>query len=72
MVLDPDGVFALLREQVDRLVETGFVRAAAAADVVWTRTVDEAFAALAAGLLAGPQPARTDPALSAELLEAQP
>jgi uncharacterized protein (TIGR00730 family) len=72
VVLDPDGVFALLREQVDRLVETGFVRAAAAADVVWTRTVDEAFAALTAGLLAGPQPASTDPALSAELLEAQP
>jgi uncharacterized protein (TIGR00730 family) len=76
VVLDPDGVFAPLREQVDRLVQAGFVRPAAAAGVVWTRTVEEAFEALRTGLrtglLARLGPAGADGTQADELLEAQP
>jgi uncharacterized protein (TIGR00730 family) len=50
VVLDPDGVYDHLRAQVDELVDGGFVRASAADAAVWVRTVDEAFAALEAGL----------------------
>lgn len=76
VVLDPDGVFAPLRQQVDRLVETGFVRPAAAAALVWTSTVDDAFEALRTGLSTGPPagqgPSGADGSLAGELLEAQP
>jgi uncharacterized protein (TIGR00730 family) len=47
VVLDPEGVFAPLRGQVDALVASGFVRAAAAAQVTWAATLAEAFDALA-------------------------
>lgn len=50
VVLDPRGDFAGLRAQVDTLVSAGFVRPAAAAEVVWEQTVDGAFRALEAGL----------------------
>jgi uncharacterized protein (TIGR00730 family) len=43
VVLDPDGVFDLLREQLERLVELGFVRRAAADVVAWAREVPAAF-----------------------------
>jgi uncharacterized protein (TIGR00730 family) len=43
VVLDPDGVFDPLREQVERLVELGFVRRAAADVVAWAREVPAAF-----------------------------
>jgi uncharacterized protein (TIGR00730 family) len=50
VVLDPDGVYAHLRAQVDSLVDRGFVRPGAAAAAVWVTTVDGAFAALDAEL----------------------
>jgi uncharacterized protein (TIGR00730 family) len=43
VLLDPDGVFDPLREQVERLVDLGFVRAEAARVVAWVREVDAAF-----------------------------
>ena len=47
VVLDPHGVLAPLRDHVEALVVSGFVRPAAAAHVTWTSTVSEAFEALA-------------------------
>jgi uncharacterized protein (TIGR00730 family) len=43
VVLDPDGVFDPLREQVERLVDLGFVRRTAADVVAWARKVPAAF-----------------------------
>jgi uncharacterized protein (TIGR00730 family) len=68
VVLDPQGVFAPLRAQVDALVTGGFVRPAAAAEVVWTTSVEQAFAALAAGLAAPAEQAAVPSA--GEILEA--
>ncbi|MGQ0632299.1 MAG: TIGR00730 family Rossman fold protein [Sporichthyaceae bacterium] len=52
VVLDPDGLFDPLREQIRVLVERGFMRAAAAVILRWTRTVDEAFDAVESELRA--------------------
>ena len=46
VVLDPDGLFDPLREQVRRLVELGFARPEAAGTVGWARTVPAAFTLL--------------------------
>jgi len=46
VVLDPDGVFDLLFDLLERLSTAGFVRPAARAAVTLTRSVDAAFAAL--------------------------
>ena len=43
VVLDPDGVFDPLHEQVARLVELGFVHPASLDVVGWVRGVAEAF-----------------------------
>jgi uncharacterized protein (TIGR00730 family) len=43
VLLDPDGVFDPLREQVERLVDLGFVRRTAADVVAWVRDVEAAF-----------------------------
>jgi uncharacterized protein (TIGR00730 family) len=43
VALDPDGLFAPLRQQVELLVERGFVRRQAADALTWTATVVEAF-----------------------------
>lgn len=43
VALDPEGLFAPLREQVQVLVDKGFVRREAAAALTWTTTVTEAF-----------------------------
>lgn len=77
VVLDPDGVLAGLRELVQALVAAHFVRPAAAAAVVWASTVDEALAAVDAGLAArgAPMAGPTGPraaALVEELLESEP
>jgi uncharacterized protein (TIGR00730 family) len=50
VVLDPSGVFAPLKRQVDELVATGFVRSEAAGQITWTATIDEALDAIASGL----------------------
>ncbi len=42
VVLDPDGLYALLREQLDLLYERGFVRAEQRDIVKWTTTIEEA------------------------------
>jgi uncharacterized protein (TIGR00730 family) len=47
VVLDPDGIFAPLRAQLELLVDRGFARAPAAAAVTWTREVAEALDACA-------------------------
>jgi uncharacterized protein (TIGR00730 family) len=70
VVLDPYGVFAPLRAQVEALVVAGFVRPAAAAAVVWAATVAEAFEALAASLTGG-APELSPQAPPAEFLEAE-
>lgn len=42
VVLDPDGLFAPLRAQVDQLVERGFARPSVLEAVTWARTAREA------------------------------
>jgi uncharacterized protein (TIGR00730 family) len=46
VILDPDGVYDLLRAQIDDLVLRGFARPAVRDSVVWTTSVDVAFDAL--------------------------
>ena len=66
VALDPDGLFAPLREQVELLVDRGFVRRSAADALTWTSTVDEALDAVESQLAAHPH---RDPSAD-ELLEA--
>jgi predicted Rossmann-fold nucleotide-binding protein len=54
VVLDPHGVFAPLRRQVDLLVEQGFARAAARDAIAWANDVDEALDLLEQGCPAVP------------------
>ncbi len=67
VVLDPDGIYAPLRAQVDLLEQRRFLRRQAHDAIVWTDGVAEALDALEAGL-AG---ARQRPSAE-ELLEAEP
>lgn len=46
VVLDPDGVFDLLFELLDRMRDAGFVRDSAYAAITRTRSANDAFAAL--------------------------
>jgi uncharacterized protein (TIGR00730 family) len=66
VVLDPDGVFAPLREQVDQLLHAGFVRSAAAGLLVWAGSADAALDACAAHPAPAPVPSE------GEVLEAEP
>lgn len=43
VVLDPDGVYRLLRAQIDDLVLRGFARPAARDAIVWSTSIGEAF-----------------------------
>jgi uncharacterized protein (TIGR00730 family) len=70
VVLDPDGTFASLREQVDLLVERGVVRAAGRAAVSWATEVGEAFD-LIEKQLREPVALLSAP-VAEELLEAEP
>jgi uncharacterized protein (TIGR00730 family) len=65
VVLDPDGVFTSLREQVEKLIGAGFARPAVRDAVVWARDVREAFDALE-------RPTPTLPPAEEEILEAEP
>jgi uncharacterized protein (TIGR00730 family) len=65
VVLDPDGVFAPLREQVDLLVRRGFARPSVRDAVDWVTTVAEAFDALE-------RPSHLLAPAGDELLEAEP
>ena len=68
VVLDPDGLWAPLRAQVDLMLERGFARPQAAAALVWADTVDGALDAVEAGLA---EPAHLEPTLQEEL-ESEP
>jgi hypothetical protein len=68
-VLDPDGLYEPLREQVRVLVERGFMRPASAELLRWAHTVDEALDLLEDELRAGTPDLEPNPA---ELLEAEP
>ncbi|MCW2715842.1 MAG: hypothetical protein JWN88_2889 [Frankiales bacterium] len=50
VVLDTDGLYAPLREQISLMVERGFVRPAAVDALVWTASVGEALDAVELGL----------------------
>ena len=68
VALDVDGLYAPLRQQIDLMLERGFVRRKAVGALVWTASVDEALDAVEAGL-AAPDLLPADPA---EMLEAEP
>lgn len=71
VVLDPEGVFAPLRAQVDSLVDRGFVRAAAREVVQWAATAAEALE-LIDQALRNPVSARTVVPATEDLLESEP
>jgi uncharacterized protein (TIGR00730 family) len=52
VILDPHGLYDPLRRQIEVLVEECFARPQVAEQLVWTRTIDDAFAALSAGTVA--------------------
>jgi uncharacterized protein (TIGR00730 family) len=68
VVLDPDGLFSALREQVEVLVEKGFVRRTAADALTWTKTVAEALDRIESEL--GSAALMTP--LASEMLESEP
>lgn len=47
VVLDPDGVYRLLQEQIRQLAASGFVRPTAYAEVAWETDIEAAFDRLA-------------------------
>ena len=65
VVLDPDGVFVPLRDQVDLLIRRGFARPSVRDAVQWVSSVTDAFDALERS-----RPIR--PPAGDELLEAEP
>lgn len=67
VVLDPDGVFAPLRQQIDALVDAGFARPTVHDALAWATEVDEAFELIEGGL-----PAPMPPPSAEEVLEAEP
>jgi uncharacterized protein (TIGR00730 family) len=71
VVLDPGGVFAQLRAQVDSLVNGGFVRAPAREAVQWAATAAEALDLVDAGLRGDAQD-RTLVPTAEDLMESEP
>jgi uncharacterized protein (TIGR00730 family) len=71
VILDPTGVYAALRDLVDKLLVQGFVRPGAEQWAVWTSSVPEALDAVDAGL-ARRRPSPTAAEIGEELLEAEP
>ena len=69
VVLDPDGVFAPLREQVEALVNNGFARASVQQAIVWTTELRDAFDVIERELARGEQVPPPEPE---EVLEAEP
>lgn len=69
LILDPDGLYSPLREQVRLLVERGFLRAEAAELLHWTTSVDQALDLIAVELRSAPRGPAPD---AAELMEAEP
>ncbi|WP_131745438.1 TIGR00730 family Rossman fold protein [Frankia sp. Cppng1_Ct_nod] len=64
VLLDPDGLFAHLRAQVDELVRRGFVRRAARDALGWAATVGGALDLLEAGVA---QPSEVPPTVTEQL-----
>jgi len=50
VVLDPEGLYAPLRQQIEVLVDQGFLRRTSVESLVWTTTVEAAFEAIEHGL----------------------
>jgi uncharacterized protein (TIGR00730 family) len=72
VIVDLDGVYAHLRQQIDLLVEREFMRPVARDLLLWASTAEEAFGLLEQAL-AGPAEPAVSPAVAAEeLLEAEP
>jgi uncharacterized protein (TIGR00730 family) len=71
VVLDPWGDLEPLALLVSGLVEAGFVRHSAAAQLVWTSTVDDAIAAIERGWAEAGHIGVAEPT-AAEFLEAEP
>ncbi len=71
VVLDPTGVYASLRDLVDKLLVQGFVRPGAEQVAVWTSSVSEALDAVEAGLR-GPRRPSAPAEIGEELLESEP
>jgi len=69
VVLDPDGVFAPLRRQVEELVAAGFARESVQQAIVWTSGLPEAFDVIERELARGRQVPPPEPE---EVLEAEP
>lgn len=67
VVLDPDGVFAPLRQQIDQLIDAGFARPTVSDALVWATEVRDAFDLLEGGL-----PVPMPPPTAEEVLEAEP
>jgi uncharacterized protein (TIGR00730 family) len=67
VVLDPDGVFAPLRQQIDQLVDAGFARPTVHDALAWATEVGEAF-----DLLERHLPTPMPPPTAEEVLEAEP
>ncbi|HEU5034147.1 MAG TPA: TIGR00730 family Rossman fold protein [Mycobacteriales bacterium] len=65
VVLDPDGMFAPLREQVEQLIAAGFARPSVNDAIRWATGVPEAFDLLE-------QPPMVQPPAADEVLEAEP
>jgi uncharacterized protein (TIGR00730 family) len=68
VVLDPDGLYAPLRQQLEVLLERGFLRGPAMSALQWATGVEEALDLIEAGVAA---PERCHP-LAEEALEAEP
>jgi predicted Rossmann-fold nucleotide-binding protein len=64
VVLDADGLYAPLREQVELMVSRGFVRRQAARALQWATTVEEALDLLEEGIA---NPVRMVPTATEEL-----
>jgi uncharacterized protein (TIGR00730 family) len=71
VVLDPDGIYAPLREQVDVLVDRQFVRPEARDTLLWVTTPAGAFDLIDA-MLAAPGETRAVVPTAEDLLEAEP
>ena len=69
VVLDPDGLYSPLREQVRLLLERGFLRTEAAELLGWATSADEALDRIELELAAVPPAPAPD---AEELLEAEP
>jgi uncharacterized protein (TIGR00730 family) len=69
VVLDPDGVFAPLRQQVDDLIATGFARESVDQAITWATDLQVAFDAVERQLARGDTVPPPEPE---EVLEAEP